>query len=69
MNNQKSTSSQLDRQYDPSDQFVVIDGVACKHKFIMKGFKNCECLQCGVGVFVNSIDEFKSITKKCGIIK
>lgn len=46
------------------EEQVVNDTTKCPHDFILKGVRQAECRSCGLGVFINSHEDYERITKR-----
>lgn len=68
MSKQTETLPVRDDPHESMQPVEVANAHTCKHKFIMKGFRVCECQKCGWGLMVESVDDFKKLVAKFGII-
>lgn len=40
------------------------DTTQCEHRFILKGIREAQCLDCSLGVFIEGIQDYERITRR-----
>lgn len=43
---------------------VVNDTTKCQHDFILKGIREAQCQKCGLGVYINGVENFERLRSK-----
>lgn len=56
----------LDVEWDKTEPREVSNSSLCAHRFILKGMRVAECRKCGLGLFLDSVEDFKKLQETYG---
>ena len=45
------------------EEKVINDTSACHHDFILRGVREAQCKKCGLGVFINGIEDYDRLKR------